>query len=153
MINYDPPPRELNRGQLSKTYCYTGGIGVAYVRKPLTAGSFYTDDSLQSTVKRCPDPYDIPADSAAPTSAGEALDHFGAAYQASKTTSAAEQTMLGVTASEWEVDGDRFGITADLSDVLDEHGPGVYTVVLWGELGGEPEVISEYSIFLEVSIE
>ena len=42
-----------------------------------------------------------------------------------------------------------------MSGILDEHGPGVYTVVLIAELEeisrGEPDtVISEYSIFHEV---
>ena len=37
-----------------------------------------------------------------------------------------------VTASLWHIGGDRFNISADLSDVLDEHGPGVYTVLAMG---------------------
>ena len=34
--------------------------------------------------------------------------------------------------------------------MLKKHGPGVYTVVLWGVVGGEIEIISEYSIFHDI---
>ena len=40
--------------------------------------------------------------------------------------------------------------TASLGNVLKTHGPGVYTVVLWGVLGGDHKVISEYSVFHDI---
>ena len=53
------------------------------------------------------------------------------------------------------VEGREFSLSADMTDLLDEHGPGVYTVMLIANLEetsiGEPDtVISEYSIFHEV---
>ena len=74
-------------------------------------------------------------------------DHWQSALEASGITPPTPWVMEAVTALEWDVDGDSFSITADLSDVLALRGAGVYTVVLWAELGGEPEVVSEYSIF------
>ena len=50
-------------------------------------------------------------------------------------------------ASLWQLSGDSFSVAADLTDVLQVHGPGVYTVALLGMVAGEPEVISTYSLF------
>ena len=41
---------------------------------------------------------------------------------------------------------------ADISEVLEEHGPGVYTVGVWAKLDRQDEVISMCSIFHEVEI-
>ena len=41
---------------------------------------------------------------------------------------------------------------SDVSDVLDHHGPGVYTVQVWATLEGEPAVNSSVSVFHEVEM-
>jgi hypothetical protein len=56
-----------------------------------------------------------------------------------------------ITASEWQVNGGRFSVKADLSGILDDHGPGVYTVLLWGTLDYEAQIISLYSIFYGIT--
>ena len=38
-------------------------------------------------------------------------------------------------------------LEADLEDLLERHGAGVYSIIMWGRIGGEDVVISEYSIF------
>ncbi len=40
-----------------------------------------------------------------------------------------------------------FAVTADTSKVLSRHGNGIYSLMVWGKLGGEDAVISQYSIF------
>ena len=54
------------------------------------------------------------------------------------------------------MDGREFSLAADVSELLDWHGAGVYTVVLLASLeggSGEPDtVISEYSIFHGVRV-
>ena len=57
-----------------------------------------------------------------------------------------------ITASTWDVDGDRFRVEANIQPVLDELGPGVYKVVVWANLDGERETVSEYSIFHETNL-
>ena len=54
-----------------------------------------------------------------------------------------------ITAETWIASGTRFSVRADLSEVLAKHGPGVYTVLVWGNLDGEFVTISRYSIFHE----
>ena len=58
--------------------------------------------------------------------------------------------MQAITASEWKVGGSEFWIVANLDPVLKKNGPGVYTVVLWGEVNSDIEIISEYSIFHDI---
>ena len=60
-------------------------------------------------------------------------------------------TVPWITAETWNVTGDSFSVTVDLSDVIDEHGPGVYSIIVWGTIGGERVVISEYSMFYQVT--
>ena len=58
-------------------------------------------------------------------------------------------------AEELTAEGREFHLRADMNGLLDERGPGVYTVVLIAELeeisrGELDTIISEYSIFHEV---
>ena len=149
-IFYDPPPRPLTRGQLSRTYCYGSGLPVAYVREPLTGDWYYDEDTISTTHEPCASPYDIPPDAVAPRSSDEAHTHWQQAYNASQSVEAVPAVMQAVTASSWSTGGSSFRITAGFGKVLNRHGPGVYTVVLWGVLDGGPEVISEYSIFHDI---
>ena len=41
---------------------------------------------------------------------------------------------------------------AQIADVLEEHGPGVYTVQVWATLDGEPAINSAVSVFHEVEV-
>ena len=61
-------------------------------------------------------------------------------------------TALFVTSTMWDVADDRFDLAADVSDVLREHGPGVYTAQVWARVKGEMEAISRYAIFHEVEV-
>ena len=149
-IFYDPPPHPLTPGQLSRTYCYGLGQPIAYVREPLTGGWYYDEDILRTTYKPCVSPYDISPNAAAPQSYTQAHAHWQQAYNANQSIAEIPAVMQAVTASVWETKGNDFQITADLSDVLKTHGPGVYTVILWGVLNGSPEIISEYSIFHDI---
>ena len=56
-----------------------------------------------------------------------------------------------VTASPWRVDDGEFAVVADISSVLDEHGDGVYRIVVWALIDDEAAIISEYSIFHGIS--
>ena len=149
-ILYDAPPDSLTRGQLSRTYCYAFGLPVAYLRKPLTGGWSYPNDTLSTIHTPCPDPYRVSPDASPPRSPSQAHAHWRQAYTASQMLIDIPVLMEAITASKWKVNGDGFSITADLSDILDAHGPGVYMVVLWGTLGGGSEIISQYAIFHEV---
>ena len=142
-LYYDPPPRNLTRGQVSNTYCYEAGTTVAFFLPPLTDGSYYVEN--KSTIFRfgCQDPYDLPSSIPAPVSPEDASRIHGAA----KTSSVPyEYAVLFVTAMEWSVHGDHFEFAADVRDV--ERGPGIYTVTVFVHEGGDKYIpITDYPIF------
>ena len=142
-IYYDPPPHSLTRGQLARTYCYDSGRLVASLRRPLTGNSYWLEDEFTRTYKPCPDPYDVPVDAPAPRSHDEAHEFWQAAYDASQSRVGVPITVPWITASEWQARGATFSVKANIGSVP----AGVYTIVVWAPLGGEREVISEYSIF------
>ena len=148
-IYYDPPPHSLTRGQVSRTYCYDAGTRIAALLYPLTGGLSWTENEFTTAHSPCPDPYDVPADAPAPKSPWEAQSFWLEAYSASLSLLPQFITVPWITASEWTARGTDFSVTADISRLLSEYGPGVYTVLLWGEMDGEDVPVSQYSIFHE----
>ncbi len=146
-IYYDPPPHALTRGQVTRTYCYGSGLQIAALREPLTGGAYWTTDSYVTTHNPCPDPYDVPADARGPRSHDESHRFWKAAYDLSQKLIERPTIVPWITARKWSVREGAFSVTAGLSDLISEHGDGVYTILVWGKLGIEDKVVSEYSIF------
>ena len=151
-VYYDPPPGELTRGQISRTYCYEYGVRVASLRYPLSGNSYWTEDAhVDADARACPDPYDIPLTASPPTSFAEQSRFHLEAVRESLLAQNTSITVPWITARTWNVTADSFSVTVDLGDVIDEHGPGVYSIIVWGTIGGERVVISEYSMFYQVT--
>ena len=158
-IYFDPPPYALTRGQVSRTYCYNYGRQVAGLRPPLRGNWFYPENEFTKSFKPCPNPYDVRPDALGPRSHDEAPEFWQAAYDASQARVGKLITVPWITAQEWSISEFElqnnqwvekkgvFSVKADLSDVLTEHGEGVYSLIVWGKIGEEDVVISEYSIF------
>lgn len=144
-IWYDPPPHELTRGQLARTYAYCNGQWIASIRRPLTDGSFWVGDDEFSHTDTCVDPYHIPADVSAPPLLEEERNATSI-YEVTQTS-----TVRWLTASRWDVLDTAFSVTVDIRETLREHREGVYTIVVWGPIGGESAVISKYSIFYGIT--
>ena len=149
-IYYDPPPRPLTRGQVSRTYCYDSGIQIAEFRYPLTGNRYWVEDRYAKSYLPCPDPHNVTADSPAPRSHDEAHRFWERAYAASQNQKKETVTVPWITALTWTARGTDFSVTADVGELLSKYGPGVYTILLWGEMDGEDVPVSEYSIFYEV---
>ena len=149
-IYYDPPPEPLTQGQLSRTYCYNTGLRIASIRTPPEPGSAYTqhEATIEITSSQCPDPYDIPPDAPPPKSNDEAHENWQQARDLSQIKVTRHLRIPWITADEWSVTNDAFNISADISDLLAQHGNGVYTIFLWANINGEQTPISEYSIFI-----
>ena len=146
-IYYDPPPHELTRGQVSRTYCYGNGRQLAAFREPLSDGSYWTTNEFTITYEPCPNPYDVPDDAPPARSAREANRLWDEAYAMLQTSASRTITVVWITASQWTARGETFAVRADISDLLDDYGNGVYSVAVWGTIAGEDAAISEYSIF------
>ena len=63
------------------------------------------------------------------------------------TTREAVATESWTDASHWSVREDSLEVHANVGEVLDKHGPGIYTIVLWANVDDESTVVSEYLIF------
>ena len=140
-VLYNPPPRPLASGQIARVYGSCLGQKAALL-------SYRSSGTTESTWRPCLSPYDVAHDAPAPTSsyaAHELWEEARARYES--LGKPVPITVARVRMSRWELDGDRFAVSADLGDVLEAHGPGVYQVVLFGVLDGDVEPISEYSIF------
>ena len=148
-LYYDPPPRPLTRGQLSRTFCGQTSRIVGEIRPPPPEGEYYLRNHFEVEQEFCRSPYEIPADVPAPVTVQEA-NMLSAAARAYARTELV--TGVFITASVYEVAGEEFVLEADVSAVLDHHGPGVYTVQVWATLEGQPAVISAVSVFHEVEV-
>ena len=148
-VYYDPPPRSLTRGQVARTYCLDYGRSVASLRPPVPPDYYYPDDEFTTTHSSCPNPYEVPADAPPARSPGEAHDLWEAAYDASLSLRETTITSRWVTADEWHAEGTFFSVKADIRNVLAIHGPGVYSIIVWGWHQGDGATlpVSEYSIF------
>ena len=155
LIVYDSAPRRLSAGQLARTFCYGHGESTLGFIPP----SLLVRDEFEFTQTyeepECIDPYDVRRSAAEPESQAESIRMFEDAREWSEQMQETELTMSFRKAEEMTASGREFSLRADMTDLLGERGPGVYTVVLVAELEetsrGEPDtVIAEYSIFHEV---
>ena len=144
-VYYDPPPTSLTRGQLGRTHGYDFGLRVASLREPLGPGWSWGEDSYTIEHLEPPvDPHDVAADTPAPSFSP---------VPAPRPLPIPESRTVRVpwiTASEWLTNGSEFAVTANIASVLKQHGPGVYSVMVWAPVNGHEIPISEYSIFHEI---
>ena len=155
VIGYDPPPRGLTRGQLAYTYSLCSPTTIGYLVKPLPPGWTYNPPLGEAKEyyprNECVDPYETDPSREAPSSPHEAW----AAWETARLTSFSEIYHVSqrrdyrMIAERLEVSATAFNIRADLSALLDEHGPGIYTIWLWGRPShmDRPAVLSQRSIF------
>ena len=73
------------------------------------------------------------------------------AYNASQNRKNLFIAVPWVTAREWMARDRSFAVKADIGDLLAQPGSGVYSLTVWGSVGGEDAVISQYSIFHNVA--
>ncbi len=108
---------------------------------------FWDQKEFTTSYSPCPDPYDVAPEAPAPGSQEEAVRSWEQAYEASDGRVPQVITVPWITANQWVARGTEFSIEADVGELLTKHGPGVYTVLLWGVIGGEDVPFSRYSIF------
>ena len=148
-VEYDPPPTPLTRGQLARTYATQGGQPVAVLLPPLLA-AFSSEQMRTEEAGYCAEPRDFPADAPPPTSPEEEMALYNNVRRVclAALASTVPVAIPYVIAQHWEVGEGSFSVKADLSSIVERHGPGVYTVLLFGRgPGGEHTPISTYSIF------
>ena len=149
-IWYDPLPRALTMGQLLRVNAYDRGVLVAALRRQLSPGYYWTEDSGTAEISRCAGPDEIPPDAPVPSSQAELNALVQDAYYRNEVPWSERVQFQWITCSRWDVDSERFAVEADISRVVGEKGPGVYTLALWApmEKRDGPVEIARYSMFV-----
>ena len=134
LIVYDPAPRRLTTGQLARTYCYGHGevIGAFIPPSRLLRDEFEFTRTFEEA--ECTDPYDVGRSTAEPESQVESIRMFEESRARSEQLRETELTLVFRKAEVLTAEGREFSLSADMTGLLDEHGPGIYTVVLIAEL-------------------
>ena len=153
-IFYDPKPQTLTQGQLVHTSCYGLGEIIAHIAAP--SPMLLETAGLTKKVKEpgCTDPYQVNSRAQRPHTQADMAkvwkERRAESEQVTETLTAYQE----MEARNMKMEGRNFAVTADVSDLLLEHGPGVYTLVLLADLAGvqkyHMQPIMEYSIFHEV---
>ena len=155
-IYYDPPPVPLDRGQLAQTYALCNPTHVGFITEPLPLGWSYDTTEIRQDIQthQCADPYHIPAGRVGPASPDEAHEAWVQAKQASHSPTRTKVETRRIIARTLKTKEGNFDLNADLSPILNRHGPGIYTVLLWGKPfhTTTTEPISEQSIFWQTEV-
>ncbi len=146
-ISYWPPPHPLTRGQLFRAAGYCPGIPIASILVPLPAFYTYDSDSSPWSHTGCLTPYAADPQSLPPLTNSQATELMQAAQQWEPNPET--HSRLDILPDLWRVEPDGFAVQVDVSRLLATRGPGVYTILLWGEVQGAPRPLSEYAIFVE----
>ena len=146
-ISYRPPPHSLSRGQLFRAAGYCSGAPIASILVPLPAFYSYDPDGPSWSHTFCLTPYESDSQVQPPND----LSQASSLMEEAKEWEAAPQTYSGleILPDIWRVGQDRFEVQADVSPVMAALGPGVYSILLWGEVNGSPTPVSEFAIFVE----
>ena len=154
-IYYDPPPRPLTQGQLADTYALCNPKKVGYVVEPLGLNQFYTGQEVRTETQefKCVDPYGTDSNRQAPRTHDEAHQTWADAKQASSNGSSKKTEVRRIIAERLDISSSEFNIRANLAPILREHGPGIYTIMLWGRPLhiSEPAPLSGQSIFWQTA--
>ena len=150
------PPHDLTDRQLASTYSYGEDTPVAVIDIPSDT-TMLPDEAtfirLAIPHSLYPDPYQAPARPLL-TSHTETSQLRRAAIAASSNPSVRRTSAFIIDPARRNValSGTRFSFKVDIEHVLDEFGPGVYTIVIYASSPSTPNPrdISAYSIFHQV---
>ena len=153
-IFYDPKPATLTQGQLVHTSCYLLGEIIAKIAAPSPIFLETAGFTKKVVAPGCTDPYQVSADARRPHTQADMAKSWQESRKKSQQVRETLTAYQEMEARDMTVEGRDFAVTADVSELLLEHGPGVYTAVLLADLEGahkyHMQPIMEYSIFHEV---
>ena len=154
ILTYHPPSKELTSGQIARTYSLCLDKWATNFLGPLSAGQFY--NSLTGTYQfrhgNCIDPYGIDPGLGPATSHEHAMRLWSTARATLPKPDETIQYPYTV-AETLDNSGPGFKLQADLSAILATHGPGIYTLIIWGRPDhmSEPAALSEQAIFWQAT--
>lgn len=132
-IGYEPPPSQLERGQLAGTHSLCIPTLVAQVHRPQPHNSSLKHVTYGVSTPGCNDPALIDPGAQAPTTPEESNTAWAQAKKAATSQAPTQSRARHINAQAYSSENQRFQITADLSPVLQQHGPGIYSIMLLGK--------------------
>ena len=151
VLIYDPAPQRFTRAQLARTHCYAHGeLAVLLLPPQQIARDEYlsTETFLEPG---CVDPYTVDEHTPDPETVFDMAETWDESRRNAVSMRETELTLRFKQAQEFVAKNDHFRMAAEVGDLLEEYGAGVYAVVLLAKLESWPEggkqVISEYSVF------
>ena len=141
---YEPPPEPLTAGQLARSSCLYGGHLIVSLTPTHRIGTYQSTEPLAIKHDRCKPPHEISANSPTPQTESEAKQLISEARASQEQVT---NMVPQLKASKWIASGKRFEVRADISSLLEQHGPGLYTVLVFYYADGIELPIVEYSMF------
>ena len=155
LIVHDPPPRHLYPEQLAQTYCYDGGMPVAAIQGSEDYAAAIEIRAGIISGGQCPDPSKARRIDGRTTFTREHyLLHESAKAHSAVETTALTRIAVHTVPGPIIADG-RISLNADISETLDRHGPGVYTlhvILAAPDQSGEHRRLAQHSIFHETPL-
>lgn len=147
LITYDELPSSLTVGQLQRTYSYTTGQEeVALVRPPVSSRSYYAESHVFREVIEEVDPYEVSPDISVLVDSCSSFPVVPA-FKVPILKAPIWISVPWVTADSLKRVGSSFEVVVDLGTVM--QGPGIYTVLMWGEKNGISQILIEYPIWVK----
>ena len=138
---YHEPPHTLTLGQLDATYSYLIGQEPAtFILKPAPPGSYWSASSLMPTNYTWSsglDPYSL-----GPLPRSSSVIKL-------KLSESKHKAAPWTVADRWHVSGASFDIKVNLKKIINDMGPGVYIILIWGENRGEQTPLTYYAVFVD----
>ena len=131
-IGYEPPPRSLNRAQLARSYALCIPTVVAHVHRPYKHSNSLRHITRQVSTAPCDDPALIDPATPAPETPEESNSLWKRNKQASATSTPKRSYAVHINAQSVSIVKNNFAISANISGLLNSHGPGIYSVMLLG---------------------
>ena len=131
---YHEPPHPLTVAQLEAGHAYTVGQEIAtIVLPPPGPGAFYPKKTTRYSWTAPTDPYKVDPD--------------GAATNLSPRSRT--KTVPYTIADLWSTSASNFQIRANMTKIINDLGPGVYLIVIWGKNAGESKALTNYAVFVD----
>ena len=157
-ITYDPPPQQLNRTQIAQTYALCLPMTIAIISHNL-----YVENTTTSAEPphNCTNPYNIDPDrrelantSSAASAAWQTAKNTYLRMETYMTNQLITQNLPVLIPTVSTIEDGSFQLRVRVKHLLNKHGPGIYTIRLWGYTHlrpSTPVVLSEQSIFWETN--
>lgn len=145
LIRWEQPLTESSRSQLWQTGCRHEPMPILELVPVGTSGSLEPNQIVEREWVRCQSPREADPSLRFPEDVEQMLQHrAGPGFELQTRT----VNVMVAAADVWHEEPDLFRIEADLSQVIDIMGPGIYTVELQGDLSGAAIPLSLYSLFV-----